>query len=318
MDRNTISTRSFYNEYHGHKTSDLKKLHRILEKLEDNQKYIYFCGDSTLDNKYWFNDEATAVNGYETALSSPRSRCDVAYWVNKFAEEHKTEEKLKNQANPENLENQENAGNQNNFVCINTSIEESTLSNRDNNNLLPQDEFIRDNITKNDVLVVSVGGNDVALKPSAATIASVLAIIGQSFITGAGTKKFGTGHFVNLFGRKTQTYIENLISKTKPKLVIVGMLYFLDENANASSWAGGTLGALRYNSKPEILQNLIRTVYEKGTTKIEINGTKVVHLPFFEFLDGKDTTDYAARVEPSAKGGQKMGRAIFDKVLDEY
>ena len=35
-------------------------------------------------------------------------------------------------------------------------------------------------------------------------------------------------------------------------------------------------------------------------------------------LDGKDTDDYVARVEPSAKGGEKMGKAIIEKVLKEY
>ena len=44
----------------------------------------------------------------------------------------------------------------------------------------------------------------------------------------------------------------------------------------------------------------------------------MVYLPFFEVLDGKDTTDYVARVEPSAKGGMKMGKAIWDKVNEEY
>merc|ERR1711954_121188 len=34
---------------------------------------------------------------------------------------------------------------------------------------MPQDEFILNNITENDTLVVSVGGNDIALKPIALT-----------------------------------------------------------------------------------------------------------------------------------------------------
>ena len=44
---------------------------------------IYLIGDSTLDNKAWFSDQAEAVNGYETILNPPYSRKDVAYCLNK-------------------------------------------------------------------------------------------------------------------------------------------------------------------------------------------------------------------------------------------
>lgn len=287
---------NFYNEWHGHRPTDLRLLHEHFESTKPGQNYIYFAGDSTLDNKYWFSETAPAVNGYEKILSPPRSKCDVAHWLNKQIVDSKKSE---------------------NFTCINTSIEATTLSDR-YTDLWPQDKFIRDNIKENDVLVVSIGGNDVALRPSFMTICAALGVLGQSFFTPVETKKLGTGRFIKIFGSKTQDYIEKLVSKTKPKLIIVTMLYFLDENKNANSWAGATLGALRYNSKPEMLQHLIRQCYEHGTKTVKIEGSKVVYLPFFEVLDGKDTTDYVARVEPSAKGGMKMGKAIWDKVNEEY
>ncbi len=59
-------------------------------------------------------------------------------------------------------------------MCLNTAIEESTLGNRDGDVLLAQDIFLRDNITENDYLIVSVGGNDIALRPTAMTIASMV------------------------------------------------------------------------------------------------------------------------------------------------
>ena len=139
MDRNKISTEAFYNEYHGHKTSDLKKIHKILENIRDNQKFIYFCGDSTLDNKHWFNDTAAAVNGYETALdspwvpisapiSAPRSRCDVAYWVNKFAEENR--EKKENREKYENFDKLMNID-ENRETTFNSFLKEN-LTNEEN------------------------------------------------------------------------------------------------------------------------------------------------------------------------------------------
>lgn len=43
--------------------------------------------------------------------------------------------------------------------------------------LRPQDRFIRDNIRENDILIVSIGGNDVALCPTPCTIVSMLGVL---------------------------------------------------------------------------------------------------------------------------------------------
>lgn len=43
--------------------------------------------------------------------------------------------------------------------------------------LKPQDAFLRDNITKDDVLIVSVGGNDIARCPTICTIAALAGLL---------------------------------------------------------------------------------------------------------------------------------------------
>ena len=37
-----------------------------------DREVIYLAGDSSLDNKYWFHDEAKASNGYEKLLKPQR------------------------------------------------------------------------------------------------------------------------------------------------------------------------------------------------------------------------------------------------------
>ena len=59
------------------------------------------------------------------------------------------------------------------LMCL--PIEESTVGNR-SAGLLIHDAFVRDHITEQDYLVVSMGGNDVALRPTAGTIVSMLAL----------------------------------------------------------------------------------------------------------------------------------------------
>merc|ERR1712100_1001254 len=92
--------------------------------------------------------------GYEKALTPPLMAKDVAYWINEECD------KKAREGGPR-------------MCCINTAIEESALVQREEMGLLAQDEFIRDNITENDVLVVDVGGNDIALRPTTGVIVNM-------------------------------------------------------------------------------------------------------------------------------------------------
>jgi hypothetical protein len=115
---------------------------------------IWLAGDSSLDNKHWLLccDGRPAPTGLADVLEPPICLPDIAYHLNTLTEGTS-------------------------FYCINSAIEESTLSQRGGTRLLAQDEFIRDNLRSQDVLVVSVGGNDIALKPSIKTIWNVLLLM---------------------------------------------------------------------------------------------------------------------------------------------
>jgi hypothetical protein len=142
----------------------------------------------------------------------------------------------------------------------------------------------------------------------------------------------GLGYFVDLFKNRVEAYVRRMVAKTKPKKIIVCMIYYLDEKGGGS-WADGALSALmyvtthpmflhshlplRYNAYPEKLQLMIKKVFELATSKISIPGTEVVPFPLFEVLDGKNTDDYCQRVEPSPLGGEKMAKALMDAVLGD-
>mmetsp|Transcript_4363 Transcript_4363/g.11487 ORF Transcript_4363/g.11487 Transcript_4363/m.11487 type:complete len:153 (+) Transcript_4363:718-1176(+) len=126
---------------------------------------------------------------------------------------------------------------------------------------------------------------------------------------------WGLSHFVRMFRDDTRRYIMKVIERVRPAMVIVCMIYFPDEQ-KTGSWADGTLAALGYNGRPEKLQAAIRKVYELATCAISgtIEGTLVVPLPFFAVLDGKDTSLYVDRVEPSGRGGERMARTIWETI----
>jgi len=109
-------------------------------------------------------------------------------------------------------------------------------------------------MTEDDILVVSLGGNDIALRPTKKTIFSIASAIALNFLS-FGFAKYppGMGHFENLFGKQVEKFIKKLTKNCKPKMVLVCMLYYLDENPKAESWSNTTLKALRYNSKPQLM-----------------------------------------------------------------
>jgi hypothetical protein len=308
-----IASTSFYREYHGHPIADLATLLQCLRK--DHSRTVFLAGDSSLDNKAWFEDVADAVNGYEKILTPPTSKKDIAYWMNLGFQKR----------------------NLSNFAVINCAIEESTIEARAGNRLLPQDQFIHDNIASDDVLVVSVGGNDVALSPTPATARNVASLLSCTNVNclrtfncecavpcedyrlcGCLSKvsacSCGMEYMVHMFSVRIQDIVSRIVAKNKPKLILVCMLYFLDEKPG-NSWAEGVLRAMGYNSDPEKLQAIIRQLFFLATKTIKIPGSVVIAVPLFEALDGKDTTDYSQRVEPSAKGGEKMGEYLVEKIV---
>ena len=312
-----ISGRSFYSEWHGHKVQHLEALLPRLRAHSD--ALIWTAGDSSLDNKYWFSDTRPAVGVYRDVLDPPISVADVTYWMNYL------------------LEQQQQQQQQPKYAVINTAVEATTLNER-SYRLRPQDKFIRDNIRSDDVLVVSIGGNDVALAPAPCTIASICGILalptqciesgvsfcacpmndcccgcGPSLLSCLGTCPPCLGYFRHLFGTRVQHYIEQLTATTKPKKVLVCMIYYPDENPTPS-WANGALGALNYNKNPVKVQLLIRKAFEEATSKIKIEGSQVIPVPLFNVLDGKRSEDYVARVEPSALGGERMAEFLLDHI----
>lgn len=287
-----ISSADYYSEYHGHRLEDLQAM---VEQLPQGRGTIYLLGDSTFDNKFWLSaPPQPALNGYERILRPPQSTADVTYWINYGLE---------------------TCGLGGDFCAINTAIEESTLGLRNRGKtLLPQDAFVANAVTEKDVLIVSCGGNDIALRPSACTIASIVPLLmSPDWMISAGIAP-GLMHFVNLFKNHTQDFVESVVAHRKPRVVVVCMLYYLDE-VGRGGWADRVLGLLGYNSNPGKLQLIMRKIYELATCEITIKGVPtVVPVPLFEALDGKRTTDYVARVEPSVQGGAKLAALILDRL----
>lgn len=289
-----VSARAYYATYHGHSVELLGLVLRALKGPHTG--VIYLAGDSSLDNKYWIDQRGDAVNGYECILEPPSMKTDVCYWLNFFIAEGR-----------------------HSLFALNAAIEATTLGERTpgwfGGGLLQQDQFIQKNITESDYLIVSVGGNDIALSPSLSTIASIIALVHASSDEAIqGGSAWGMSHFVRLFRDQLQDYVMRLVAVRKPRKVLICMIYY-PAVAGMGSWADPALSALSYNSNPQRLQNAIAAVFEHAVSQIHVPGTEVVPVPLFQILDGCDAGDYVARVEPSARGGRKMAEALLSFIV---
>ena len=289
-----INPLPFYSEWAGHPIPDLATVHSAITKERPDRPIIYLAGDSSLDNKAWVPSSGpggdalpvTVPEIYSSFLTTPKPKPDLAFWLNHLLGSRAT--------------------------ALNTAVEASLLRQRDDS-LLAHDAFIRDHIRAQDILVVSVGSNDIALSPTAATMRHMFQL---AWLTPLRSITRGTAssltYFKHMFGEQTKTYISRILEKQKPRAVVVCMIYYpLEAGAGAQpSWADAQLKTLGYGRYPGQLQAAIKKMYEQATAKIEIEGTTVIPCPLFEVMNGKVKEDYTARVEPSVQGGKKMAEQI--------
>lgn len=276
------SSNKFYGEYHGHQDVHLKYVHKYLKYINKNNT-VYLAGDSSLDNKYWVNIPVDACNGYQNIVKGGKSRPDICHWINYLFELNKMES----------------------WCCINTAVEESTVSSR-SKKLLDQDKFIQRNITKNDVLIVSVGGNDLALKINVKTMFH----LGKLLLSNDVKNNSSFSFIVNLFKNETEKYIKELIKYNNPRMVILNSMYF--PCLHGKSWADRTLNLFNYNKNYKKVHQIMRAAYEEGTRKVKIDDVNIVTCKLFEVLDFTNEKDYVQRVEPSIMGGYKMASQYLD------
>lgn len=297
-----ISSPRFYFEWKGHTIPDVTAFRATALSLRPSKPIIYFAGDSSLDNKYWVPSSGPAGEPlpvdipeiYHAALDRPQPKPDVAFWLNHLLGDRAT--------------------------TLNLAVEASMLRERDND-LLDHDKFIRDNIRTEDILVVSVGANDIAMSPTFTTVRHMLQLawLTPNIFLQRGSA-WALSYFRHMFKEKVQSYVSRLVEQQKPRAVIVCMIYYpLEAGASSQeSWADVQLKLLGYNRYPGHLQTAIAKIYEIATKEIRIPGVNIIPCPLFKVLNGKNEDDYTARVEPSAEGGRKMAlqlKEIIDPLI---
>lgn len=303
MEGSTVHAQSFYAQYNGHPIYDLTSVHAALRK--EGSKIIFLAGDSSLDNKHWLfppntekqwdtlkddNYTGPALNGYEKILKPARCVKDVCYWLNDAA-----------------------MGSQ--FASINCAVEESSIADRANG-LLAHDQFICDHLQPDDVVVISLGGNDIALRPSISTLAAMVGLnwlTPQSYIEN--DSGLGLATLRTLLRDGLAAYIKAITVKTKPRAVLVCMFYYPCETGRG--WADKLLDILGYNNDPTKLKAIIDLGFRQCISTISevVDDVPIVPVALSALLDSTDSADYKSRVEPSVQGSLKIGHGLFDIIV---
>ena len=297
MDR--IPAKLFYQTWHGHTVEHLQCVLTQLRR-QHYSRLIWLAGDSSLDNKAWVQQSGLtepAAKPYQSILTPPLSAPDVCHWINVELDRLHAAD----------------------TACIMTAVEATTLGERDEA-LRPQDDFIAAHIGSHDMLVVSVGGNDIALSPSSSTmlhLAALLVTPSQWMPRSLLVRHPSFQYFVRLFRDRVTDYIHKLTAHTTPSRIAVCMIYYPCEQADGGSWSQRLLSMVGYDRNPKRLQHLIKLMYEEATSKIDIANTTVVPIALFDILDAADAEQYVQRVEPSSSGGRRMAQKLVEVLLNE-
>lgn len=191
----TIDSELFYHGMRGHSIAGLEKLLELAAAMPTKLPRIFLAGDGSLDNKFWINDaegkKIPLPSFYKQVIQPGAIKPDVAFWMNQYLDGR--------------------------AITINTAVAATTISDRPHLNhsgvhaLLRQDILICDSISEEDILIVSLGGNDIGLRPSMTTCWHLIQLV---YFSSQSALADGTAwcldYFVKLFRDQLHSYITQL------------------------------------------------------------------------------------------------------------
>lgn len=121
-------------------------------------------------------------------------------------------------------------------MTINTAVEETTLGAR-KRQVLGHDKLCSEYVGKEDVVICSVGGNDIALRPSPTTQQKLVQLLSASPQDLQEGKTDALEYFVDMFKNRIEDYLTRVVGKNMPSKILVCMIYYPAEKSTGQ--AGG-------------------------------------------------------------------------------
>lgn len=307
---------------------------------------IFMAGDSTLYNRHWVAHNRHAQADVESSFHKPKAEPvdkglaqflkeedqfqlkDMTYWVSYWLRS-----KTPTGSSP---------------GVINVSVEERALKDSVDDFPKPeiarQDQLVRENLRSNDTLLVSIGGNDILLKPDIWMISAAAWMWLVMKVGHVDRHTWGIRTFVGIFKDKVQDYIFSLLPEDNAKwphkiMVMFPYLPSYDKvkqsghsdggHSQGSEWASPILEKIGYfdEAKRGQMVQVMREVYRQSyalqrelTQKLAKikpeNPPRVIMFAGYKWLDGSVPDAYEALVEPNILGGAILGHAITSLYLE--
>lgn len=280
-----ICHEAFYAGSCGHRVSHLRLIFEGLQNAKNQSKpnvkkyhrlTIWLVGDSTLDNKLMVDPFMLrpALNDFDLVLRPPISTPDVEYFLNALIVESDRD-----------------------MFALNCAVGTSNLAQRKGLSLLPQDKFVRDHIHAEDVLVVSISGHDAALEKSWLALVAIL-FTSREKIANRPLDSRPIQTLVTQFGSKLRAYIEKLVSKTKPSLLVVCMIYFSEIKNHIPN----------RTKQHAVIRQVYKHAVEENCVFKDITTAPLL---LFNAIDGKESRRYKKNISPTQLGGEILSKAIW-------
>lgn len=296
----SIDSFEFYSHYYGHPLDSIATLYKSLRG--QGKRIIWLLGDSSLDNKHWICSgipefyQARLCNGYENVVAfgkkkQPFGVNDICFWLNHYLSERQLP-----------------------LAAINCAVEASTLYDR-HNTLLGHDEFVQTHLEKDDIIIVSIGGNDIVLNPSLRIIVCLFVaiyLIPEYFFSTALFQFFCLSPLRALFHDELKAYISRICQNQKPSQIILCSYYYPCINGG-TGWADKMLRLAGYHRHPEKIQKLF-DIIANDVMPVSSDFTRI---NLSTILSAEDETDYISCVEPSVSGGKKIAHRFCESLIRE-
>jgi len=258
--------------------TNIKYLNKIIKDIKEDRNIIYLAGDNLLYNKKLIKDRTKRFkdfpeNGLNKIIEGEILK-DITYDINYHMKS------------------------ENKYLCINTVNKNDTLLNKTKYGYLStdQEKFLKNNITSDDILILSEGNNDIINSLMNHTDEhyddirkNILELLPKDNIDEQ------LGFLTDMLKTQIEEYIHKiLLNYTTPKYIIILSMPY---PCNTNNFYGKLYDDLLYigiNNENEVIdkfKKLVNLIYKKITCEINVKNCIVIPVATFEVLDSSSILD---------------------------
>lgn len=269
-----LDNEKYYITYDGHLPEHIQYIrNKYLEKGKN--KFVYLTGESLFDNKRYI-----------------KTKSDTIY-KNIFEKEYVLND----------IENQLNVKLLYDYVCLNCSYSDSSLTDR-NKRIYENDNFVRDNISTDDMLLIGLNGSDFFERTNQDLVSKI------SYTLEHPVEENKSLLFIcEYIHDNLKKYIDNLTKFQYPGKIIVFCYLYPSENEDKALDTIFNLNG--YKKRPTRFKNMLNFIFKYLILKFK--DIKFIQLD--KVISCKDNSLYSGKLRLNEKGGDILTNSIIKEIF---